>query len=151
MQEGSENKLKSTTSIPNKAIQEITFMLYNYYRLDEIIKQNKRNIVGNMNMSASAWRKGVKEYNNTFENQIAKSIDMEFRISKWKKVLREFFKNYKKSNSNIDYAYIELKYFQKQSTEEIADKIELNKKEQSAINNRIIALIFYFAVDSGLY
>ena len=55
--------------------------------------------------------------------------------------------NYPQKN----YDFIKLRYFAKLTKEELTKKTKLNIKEQRAISNNLIALIYFYAKDYDLF
>lgn len=77
----------------NRAIKEIKYMLYNYYKIDELIDKRKEELIDNMNLSTAAWLRGINQDSNTFEDVIA-GFDNDWKIRRyrhWQDFLRNFF------------------------------------------------------------
>ena len=67
----------------NRAIKEIKYMLYNYYKIDELIDKRKEELIDNMNLSTSAWLRGINQDSNTFEDVIA-GFDDDWKIRRYR-------------------------------------------------------------------
>lgn len=144
---------KTTAKIPKEARKEITFLLYNYKDIDKIIEQDRNNFINCINVSASAWKKGIKSYNNTLENQVIKIINNKSikRLIRWKEILKDFFIDYKANSSGLEQEYVKKRFFYQKSSDEIMKELNITKREQRDITEKVISLIYYYAIDRGLY
>lgn len=115
--------------------QKIEYYLYNYSNIDKLIDEIKDGLINSVNVSGSAWRKGITVCNNTLEN---KKI-LEFK--RWqvliKKVLVFLLQKYPKY-----YDFINLKYFQKQSKDEIEETLKFDFKKQKIIKDKLIEFVY---------
>ncbi len=48
--------------------KKIEYYLYNYSNIDKLINEIKDGLINSVNVSGSAWRKGITVCNNTLEN-----------------------------------------------------------------------------------
>lgn len=112
--------------------KKIEYYLYNYSNIDKLIDEIKDGLINSVNVSGSAWRKGITVCNNTLENQVIKIIEnkkiLEFK--RWqvliKKVLAFLLQKYPKY-----YDFINLKYFKsnlKMRLRKLLNSILRNKK-----------------------
>lgn len=123
--------------------KKIEYYLYNYSNIDRLIDEIKDGLINSVNVSGSAWRKGITVCNNTLENQVIKIIEnkkiLEFK--RWqvliKKVLVFLLQKYPKY-----YDFINLKYFQKQSKDEIEETLKFDFKKQKIIKDKLIGLVY---------
>lgn len=123
--------------------KKIEYYLYNYNNIDKLIDEIKDGLINSVNVSGSAWRKGITVCNNTLENQVIKIIEnkkiLEFK--RWqvliKKVLVFLLQKYPKY-----YDFINLKYFQKQSKDEIEETLKFDFKKQKIIKDKLIGLVY---------
>lgn len=123
--------------------KKIEYYLYNYSNIDKLIDEIKDGLINSVNVSGSAWRKGITVCNNTLENQVIKIIEnkkiLEFK--RWqvliKKVLVFLLQKYPKY-----YDFINLKYFQKQSKDEIEETLKFDFKKQKIIKDKLIEFIY---------
>ena len=123
--------------------KKIEYYLYNYSNIDKLIDEIKDGLINSVNVSGSAWRKGITVCNNTLENQVIKIIEnkkiLEFK--RWqvliKKVLAFLLKKYPKY-----YDFINLKYFQKQSKDEIEETLKFDFKKQKIIKDKLIEFVY---------
>ena len=123
--------------------KKIEYYLYNYSNIDKLIDEIKDGLINSVNVSGSAWRKGITVCNNTLENQVIKIIEnkkiLEFK--RWqvliKKVLAFLLQKYPKYHD-----FINLKYFQKQSKDEIEETLKFNFKKQKIIKDKLIEFVY---------
>ena len=123
--------------------KKIEYYLYNYSNIDKLIDEIKDGLINSVNISGSAWRKGITVCNNTLENQVIKIIEnkkiLEFK--RWqvliKKVLAFLIQNYPKY-----YDFINLKYFKKQSKDEIEEILKFDFKKQKIIKDKLIKFVY---------
>lgn len=123
--------------------KKIEYYLYNYSNIDKLIDEIKDGLINSVNVSGSAWRKGITVCNNTLENQVIKIIEnkkiLEFK--RWqvliKKVLVFLLQKYPKY-----YDFINLKYFQKQSKDEIEETLKFDFKKQKIIKDKLTEFVY---------
>ena len=123
--------------------KKIEYYLYNYSNIDKLIDEIKYGLINSVNVSGSAWRKGITVCNNTLENQVIKIIEnkkiLEFK--RWqlliKKVIVFLLQKYPKY-----YDFINLKYFQKQSKDEIEETLKFDFKKQKIIKDKLIEFVY---------
>ena len=123
--------------------KKIEYYLYNYSNIHKLIDEIKDGLINSVNVSGSAWRKGITVCNNTLENQVIKIIEnkkiLEFK--RWqvliKKVLVFLLQKYPKY-----YDFINLKYFQKQSKDEIEETLKFDFKKQKIIKDKLIEFVY---------
>lgn len=123
--------------------KKIEYYLYNYSNIDKLIDEIKDGLINSVNISGSAWRKGITVCNNTLENQVIKIIEnkkiLEFK--RWqvliKKVLAFLLQKYPKY-----YDFIIQKYIQKKSKDEIEQALKFDFKKQKIIKNKLIEFVY---------
>lgn len=123
--------------------KKIEYYLYNYSNIDKLIDEIKDGLINSVNISGSAWRKGITVCNNTLENQVIKIIEnkkiLEFK--RWqvliKKVLAFLLQKYPKY-----YDFITQKYFQKKSKDEIERTLKFDFKKQKIIKDKLIEFVY---------
>lgn len=123
--------------------KKIEYYLYNYNNIDELIDEIKDGLINSVNVSGSAWRKGITVCNNTLENQVIKIIEnkkiLEFK--RWqvliKKVLVFLLQKYPKY-----YDFIIQKYIQKKSKDEIEQALKFNFKKQKIIKDKLTEFVY---------
>ena len=140
-------------TIPKKAINEITFLLYNYNNLEQILEQNKEELLDCVKISGKSWLKRNHQFQNSVEDQVIKieSNKTLKRLQLWIKILNAFMDEYRMNYPQKNYNYINLKYFVKLKQNELTKKTKINIKEQRAISKNLIALIYFYAKDYGLF
>ena len=92
----------------NRAIKEIKYMLYNYYKIDELIDKRKEELIDNMNLSTAAWLRGINQDSNTFEDVIA-GFDDDWKIRRyrhWQDFLRNLFSFFLKFESSKYFVFL---------------------------------------------
>lgn len=123
--------------------KKIEYYLYNYNNIDELIDEIKDGLINSVNVSGSAWRKGITVCNNTLENQVIKIIEnkkiLEFK--RWqvliKKVLAFLLQKYPKY-----YDFIIQKYIQKKSKDKIEQALKFDFKKQKIIKDKLIEFVY---------
>lgn len=123
--------------------KKIEYYLYNYNNIDELIDEIKDGLINSVNVSGSAWRKGITVCNNTLENQVIKIIEnkkiLEFK--RWqvliKKILAFLLQKYPKY-----YDFIIQKYIQKKSKDEIEQALKFDFKKQKIIKDKLIEFVY---------
>ena len=123
--------------------KKIEYYLYNYNNIDELIDEIKNGLINSVNVSGSAWRKGITVCNNTLENQVIKIIEnkkiLEFK--RWqvliKKVLAFLLQKYPKY-----YDFIIQKYIQKKSKDEIEQTLKFDFKKQKIIKDKLVEFVY---------
>lgn len=100
-------------------------------------------MINSVNVSGSEWRKGITVCNNTLENQVIKIIENKkiLELKRWqvliKKVLAFLLQKYPKY-----YDFINPKYFQNRSKDEIAQTLKFDFKKQKIIKNKLIEFVY---------
>ena len=124
-------------------IKKISFYLYNYNNIYKLINEIKEGLISNINVSGNAWRKGITICNNTLENQVIKIVENKkiIEFKKWqvliKKVLVFLFQKYPKY-----YYFINRKYLEKKSKDEIEESLKLDFKKQKIIKDKLIKFVY---------
>lgn len=124
-------------------IKKISFYLYNYNNIDDLISERRTNIIDAIDVTNRAWLKSKTSKGNTLEDQIIKlnndSLILEYK--RWqvliKKVLAFLYKN-----SPITYKFLVLKYFKKFKDEDILKSLKIDSKALISIKSNLLALIY---------
>lgn len=120
----------------------IKYFLYNYYNIDNMIRDREKDIIDSMNTSVANWYRGLKTDTNTSEETaILLSEDEQIkRYKEWKGLLKEvlFLISQK---SRLQYKYLILKYINKKNKNQIELSLKINSKQQEMLNRRIIDAI----------
>ena len=123
--------------------KKIEYYLYNYNNIDDLIDEIKDGLINSVNVSGSAWRKGITVCNNTLENQVIKIIENKkiLKFKRWqvliKKVLAFLLQKYPKY-----YDFIIQKYIQKKSKDEIERTLKFDFKKQKIIKDKLIEFVY---------
>lgn len=123
--------------------KKIEYYLYNYNNIDKLINEIKEGLISNINVSGNAWRKGITICNNILENQVIKIVENKkiIEFKKWqvliKKVLVFLFQKYPKY-----YYFINRKYLEKKSKDEIEESLKLDFKKQKIIKDKLIKFVY---------
>ena len=123
--------------------KKIEYYLYNYNNINKLIDEIKEGLISSVNVSGSAWRKGITVCNNTLENQVIKIIENRkiIELKRWqvliKKVLAFLMQKYPKY-----YDFVKIKYFQKRSKDEIEKALKFDFKKQKIIKDKLIEFVY---------
>ena len=55
--------------------KKVEFYLYNYHKINYLIKNREADLIDTINVSNNAWIKSIKDTSNTMEDQAIKIID----------------------------------------------------------------------------
>lgn len=142
-----------TMSPRNRAIREIKYMLYNHNKIDELIEQRKQELIDGMNLSTAAWLRGINRESNTFEDVIV-SFDEDWKINRykhWKDFLRNLFTIFKNIESSKYYKFLQFKYFEDLSSEEIINKMNITEDELKLLAYRFNCIVYRYAIKDKLF
>ena len=120
--------------------REIEYFLYNYKKLDSMIKKIEEKYIGSINVTLNTWLKSRYDDNRSFENQVTAMVD-DKRIIRYKK-WQAFIKNmlaYFYVYSPLYYEYIDLKYIKKKSTSYIKNELKVDGTSLRALRESVIA------------
>lgn len=137
----------------NRAIKEIKYMLYNYYKIDELIDKRKEELIDNMNLSTASWLRGINQDLNTFEDVIA-GFDDDWKIRRyrhWQDFLRNLFAILEKFESSKYFVFLQLKYFNDLPFEEISKKMNVTEDELKVIANYFNCIVYKYAIKDKLF
>ena len=129
-------------------IKKISFYLYNYNNIDDLISERRTNIIDAIDVTNRAWLKSKTSKGNTLEDQIIEdqiiklnndSLILEYK--RWqvfiKKVLAFLYKH-----SPITHKFLVLKYFKKFKDEDILKSLKIDSKALISIKSNLLALIY---------
>lgn len=138
---------------PLEVEKEISFMLYNYENIEDLINSRKEELIDKMNVTSSAWLRSKNIGSNTLEDIVIKlQNDKKLkRLKKWQIFLDKYVKGLKEYDIPIYYNFVDMKYFKKYDKKEIMNKLELNNDSYDGLKIRIIWVIYYYAVKEKLY
>ena len=123
--------------------KEIEFYLYNYNRINILIKEREMQIIDSINVSSRSWIKSLKGIGNTTEDQVIKLIEdnliKEYR--EWqvfiKKILAFLYEN-----KSIYYKYLKLKYLLEKDDKEIMKILKINFKQLRKLRIKLLTFIY---------
>lgn len=122
--------------------KKIKYYLYIYNDIDKMIKEIETDIIDSSNVTFNTWLKGKHCFTNTIENQaIALASSKQLRDLKfWKMKLKETLNYISEYYPNF-YTYIELKYFNKMTVNQIKKILNIDLDNQIKMDKNIISLI----------
>ena len=123
--------------------KKVEFYLYNYHKINYLIKNRETDLIDSINVSNNAWIKSIKDTSNTMEDQAIKIIDDNLikEYKEWQVFLKKIlvFLCEKKS---IYYKYLKLKYFLNKDDLEIIKLMKIDYKKIKILKNKLIEFVF---------
>lgn len=123
--------------------KKVEFYLYNYHKINYLIKNRETDLIDSINVSNNAWIKSIKDTSNTMEDQAIKIIDDNIikEYKEWQVFLKKIlvFLCEKKS---IYYKYLKLKYFLNKDDLEIIKLMKIDYKKIKILKNKLIEFVF---------
>ena len=123
--------------------KKVEFYLYNYHKINYLIKNRETDLIDSINVSNNAWIKSIKDRSNTMEDQAIKIIDDNLikEYKEWQVFLKKIlvFLCEKKS---IYYKYLKLKYFLNKDDLEIIKLMKIDSKKIKILKNKLIEFVF---------
>ncbi len=122
--------------------KKIEFYLYNYNRINILIKEREMQIIDSINVSSRSWIKSLKGIGNTTEDQVIKLIEDKLikEYKEWqvfiKKILA-FLYEYKP----MYYKYLKLKYFLEKDDKEIMKILKINFEQLKRLKIKLLTFI----------
>lgn len=122
--------------------KKIEFYLYNYNRINILIKEREMQIIDSINVSSKSWIKSLKGIGNTTEDQVIKLIEDKLikEYKEWqvfiKKILA-FLYEYKP----MYYKYLKLKYFLEKDDKEIMKILKINFEQLKRLKIKLLTFI----------
>lgn len=123
--------------------KKIEFYLYNYHKINLLIKQREIQIIDSVNVSNNAWIKSLKEKSNTTEDQAIKLIEDKLikEYKEWQVFLKKILVFlYEKKISY--YKYLKLKYFIKKDNKEIMKALKIDSERLKILRVKLIEFIY---------
>lgn len=123
--------------------KEIEFFLYNYHKINILIKERQLQIIESVNVSNKEWLKSLKQTSNTTEDQAIKLIDDNLieEYKRWQVFIKKILVFLCK-NSPYSYQYLVLKYFEKMDNEYIIKSLKIDFKALISLKNNLIEFIY---------
>lgn len=134
----------------SKSFKKIENYLYTYNDIDTQIKELKEKML-NYEYNQNYYR-FIKNKSSSLEDFIIKKDRMKEIIvlkCKWKKIITTVLSKYEKED-RLKYQFIKLKYMKRANTNSIAQKLNLNYKEQEKLKDEILQYIYSFAIKNGM-
>ena len=123
--------------------KKIEFYLYNYNRINLLIKEREMQIIDSINVSNKSWIKSLKGIGNTTEDQVIKLIEDNLinEYKEWqvfiKKILA-FLYEYKP----LYYKYLKLKYLLEKDNKEIMRVLKINFEQLKILRIKLLTFIY---------
>ena len=133
-----------------KTRKKIESYLYDFNNIDDKINT----IISSIREEEynQGYTKYIKHKSSSLENQVIRNIGLEQRalkIRKWQKLINNILKEYRYKN-NLKYSFIILKYFNKENSIMIENRLNLGFKEQEDINQEILNYIFLVTIKNNI-
>lgn len=117
-------------------LRKITFYLYNYNNIDNLINERQESIIDSIDVSNRAWLNSKTSEGYTLEDQIIKlnedSLIIEYK--RWQVFIKKvlvFLCKY----SPITYQYLVLRFFEQLDNDEIMKSLKIDFKTLIIIKN----------------
>lgn len=123
--------------------KKIEFYLYNYNRINILIKEREMQIIDSINVSSRSWIKSLKGIGNTTEDQVIKLIEDNLikEYKEWqvfiKKILAFLYEN-----KSIYYKYLKLKYLLEKDDKEIMKILKINFEQLKRLRIKLLTFIY---------
>lgn len=123
--------------------KKIEFYLYNYNRINLLIKEREMQIIDSINISSRSWIKSLKGIGNTTEDQVIKLIEDNLikEYKEWqvfiKKILAFLYEN-----KSIYYKYLKLKYLLEKDDKEIMKILKINFEQLKRLRIKLLTFIY---------
>ena len=123
--------------------KKIEFYLYNYNRINLLIKEREMQIIDSINVSNKSWIKSLKGIGNTTEDQVIKLIEDNLinEYKEWqvfiKKILAFLYEN-----KSIYYKYLKLKYLLEKDDKEIMKILKINFEQLKRLRIKLLTFIY---------
>lgn len=123
--------------------KKIEFYLYNYNKINRLIKKRETDLIDSVNVSNSAWIKSLKETGNTTEEQAIKIIDDNLikEYKEWQVFLKKILVFLCEKKPTY-YKYLKLKYFLNKDDLEIIKLMKIDSKRVKILKVKLIEFIY---------
>ena len=123
--------------------KKVEFYLYNYHKINYLIKNRETDLIDTINVSNNAWIKSIKDTSNTMEDQVIKIIDDNLikEYKEWQVFLKKILV-FLCENKPIYYKYLKLKYFLNKDDLEIIKLMKIDSKKIKILKNKLIEFVF---------
>lgn len=126
-------------------IKKIKYWLYNFNNFSNKIKDMELDIIDTGQSGLKAWLKSKHHFIGTVENKaiiLADSKELN-ELKRLKKDLEDSLESIK-INYPLIFSFIDLKYFKKNKSIDIKQKLNIGKEEQKQYDMRAISLILNY-------
>ena len=120
--------------------KKIEFYLYNYNRINILIKEREMQIIDSINVSSRSWIKSLKGIGNTTEDQVIKLI--EDNLIKEYKQWQVFIKKILAEHKPLYYKYLKLKYLLEKDNKEIMRALKINFEQLKILRIKLLTFIY---------
>ena len=123
--------------------KEIEFYLYNYHKINNLIREREIDLIDSINVSNNAWIKSINQTSNTIEDQAIKIIDdgLIKEYKKWQVFLKKILV-FLCEKKPIYYKYLKLKYFLNKDDLEIIKLMKIDFKRVKILKVKLIEFIY---------
>ena len=123
--------------------KKVEFYLYNYHKINYLIKIRETDLIDSINVSNNAWIKSIKDTSNTKEEQAIKIIDDNLikEYKEWQVFLKKILV-FLCEKKPIYYKYLKLKYFLNKDDLEIIKLMKIDSKKIKILKNKLIEFVF---------
>jgi len=140
-------------AIPKEIEKEITFMLYNYQNIDELIDSRKNELIDNINVTNKAWLKSINKPAGTLED-VVMSFETDkkiLKLKKWKMLINVFYSKLYDNQNPVYYWLVRLKYMEKIKEEVIMERLNYDKEQFKNLDIYLKWKLYCMAVERNLY
>ena len=123
--------------------KKIESYLYNYNRINLLIKEREMQIIDSINISSRSWIKSLKGIGNTTEDQVIKLIEDNL-INEYKE-LQVFIKKilaFLYEHKPLYYKYLKLKYLLEKDNKEIMRALKINFEQLKILRIKLLTFIY---------
>ena len=121
--------------------KKVEFYLYNYHKINHLIKIRETDLIDSINVSNNAWIKSIKDTSNTMEEQVIKIINDNLikEYKEWQVFLKKILV-FLCEKKPIYYKYLKLKYFLDKDDLEIIKLMKIDSKKIKILKNKLLSL-----------
>ena len=123
--------------------KKIEFYLYNYHKINFLIREREMDLIDSINVSNNAWIKSLNESSNTIEDQVIKIIEDNLikEYKEWQVFLKKILV-FLCEKKPIYYKYLKLKYFLNKDDLEIVRLMKIDSKKIKFLKAKLIEFIY---------
>lgn len=123
--------------------KKIEFYLYNYHKINFLIREREMHLIDSINVSNNAWIKSLNESSNTIEDQVIKIIEDNLikEYKEWQVFLKKILVFLCEKQPTY-YKYLKLKYFLNKDDLEIIKLMKIDFKRVKILKVKLIEFIY---------